>query len=156
MKVSIVRILAVAVLGVSIAIMSAGLASADDFTGSTYSDARATAAQKNAEPVIATVNGDKLAIDDCIVTSWRQSMFLDTSQNGAGRTNEILFNLNCNALVASAGVPGNSAATPEGRAAKKEESDAEYLSQHMDKCYASDDALQYCQRICKKTGKCEV
>lgn len=147
---------AVAALGLAALVATAAPANADDYTGTTYSKASGLASQQGRTPVVATVNGDSVELDDCIVVSWRQSSARDPLANGASRANEVLFNLNCNATLASPGKPGNSAATPQGRAAKEDNDNAEYIAEHSEECYKTDDALQYCQQICAKTGKCEV
>lgn len=156
MTIHCTRAFGVIILACAAVFASAGVAAADEYTGTTYHDASALLTSRNATPVVATVYGSALPLEDCIVTSWRQSMFLDASHNGAGRSNEILLNLNCNAAVASPGVPGNSAASPEGARAKKDDDNAAYIRQDPTACYLNDENLQYCQRICEKTGKCEV
>lgn len=156
MRFPCVTAVGVAALSAAAVFAGAGVAHADEYTGTSYSDASSLLSSRGATPVVATVYGSTLPLDDCIVTSWRQSMFLDAGHNGAGRSNEILLNLNCNAAVASPGVPGNSAASPEGARAKKDDENAAYIRQDPTACYANDENLQYCQRICDKTKKCEV
>lgn len=106
------------------------------------------------KPVIATVSGDRLATDDCIVVSSVNSMFLDAS--GAGPDKAVLVNLNCNAAIAAPGKPGNSAASVAGRAAKKELQAAHNISKNPAWCNEDPKRLEACKQICERTGLCEV
>ena len=139
----------------SFAMLGAGAASADPLIGKTYSDASGMVAdQWNATPVIATVSGDQLSTDECIVSSWSRSSSIDAL---TGRNSQnVLLHLNCNAKVAEAGVPGNSAATPVGKQAKQDINRANSINDNPDACYKSDDNLTYCKRICQRTGLCEI
>jgi hypothetical protein len=101
---------------VSTALFGTGIAVADGLVGKTYTEASAALAQSNKTPVVATVVGDQMTRDDCIVTR---------SQSKHG-SNDVLLYLNCNAEAASANSPGYSAASPEGRAAKKEQANVEW------------------------------
>jgi hypothetical protein len=100
--------------------ISSGVAAADDYAGKTYADTSAALSNANMKPVIATVVGSTLPLNKCIVTHSEKAPWLK-GDNFAQVTNTVLLNLNCNAAVATAGLPGNSAASPEGRAAKKEQ-----------------------------------
>lgn len=108
----------VAVVGTALTLLATanGVSAADPFVGLTYKDAAAKATGRSATAVIQTVVGSQLATDDCIVTTWSKSSFLDIG--GKPRKQAYLFNLNCNDAVASAGSPGNSLASVEGRAAE--------------------------------------
>jgi hypothetical protein len=151
----IVRITgAVATAMVSTVVFSSGVASADPYAGQTYGDAKSTMAGYHQTAVIATVSGDRLATDDCIVVSSAKSSFLDSS--GDSRNNEVLVNLNCNEGVAAPGKPGNSAMSPAGQAAKKEQKAATNISKDPSYCQQSDDVLAWCKDLCTKTGLCEV
>jgi hypothetical protein len=98
---------------VSMAVFGSGAAMADYLVGKTYEDASAEIEGNwNATAIIATVVGARLPTDECIVTRW---------QRNTNDHNRIMFSLNCNAGVASATAPGNSAASPEGRAVKEEQ-----------------------------------
>jgi hypothetical protein len=114
---TIVRV--VAVVGTAFAMLTTagGVAAADSLAGQTYEKAAASVSGKGATPVVATVVGDQLAINDCIVVASRKSIFTDIA--GSQRKAAVLMNLNCNETVASAGSPGPSAASPEGRIAKQ-------------------------------------
>lgn len=106
-------------LGVSIvpmAAMATGVAAADDYAGQKYSDAQAALVEAGMKGVVATRSGDSLSDDDCVVTSSEKAAWLK-GDNFAPVTDTVLLNLNCSAGVASAKAPGNSAASPEGRAA---------------------------------------
>lgn len=145
---------AVAVAAVSMAVFSSGVASADPYAGQTYGDAKGQIASMHQTAVIATVSGDRLATDDCIVVSSAKSSFLDSS--GDSRNNEVLVNLNCNEGIAAPGKPGNSAMSPAGQAAKKEQKAATNISKDPSYCQQSDEVLAWCKELCTKTGLCEV
>jgi hypothetical protein len=98
------------------ATIGTGTATADDNAGQKYSDVSSALAKAGKTGVIATRSGDELADDDCVVThsekaSWRKG------DSFAPVTDTVLLFLDCNASVASATESGNSAASPEGRAA---------------------------------------
>ena len=152
----VVRIMGVVgAAALSVAMFGSGIASADALTGKKYSDAVAWISQQNGTPVIATVNGDQLATDDCIVTSWNKSIFLDSSGKN-GLSQEYRMNLDCNNTVAAPGKPGNSAMTPEGANAKKEQETAASINEDPTWCLENDDNLQSCRKFCKRTGLCEI
>ncbi|MCU1698731.1 MAG: hypothetical protein JWR34_4794 [Mycobacterium sp.] len=152
----VVRILGgVGAATLSVTILGSGVASADAVTGHTYSDASAAISSVNGTPVIATVSGDQLVTDDCIVTSWRKSIFLDSSGRN-GRSAEWLLNLNCNNPVASPGKPGNSLMTPEGVQAKKNQQNADKINNDPTWCQENDTNLATCRKFCDSTGLCEV
>ena len=104
---------------VSMAFLGTGVAAADDYAGQTYADASEAISQAGQKAVISTRAGDALADDDCVVTSSESAPWLK-GDDFAPVTDTVLVNLNCNATVASATKSGNSAASPEGRAALKE------------------------------------
>ncbi|MBX8689898.1 PASTA domain-containing protein [Mycobacterium sp. 20091114027_K0903767] len=107
------------VLGTSvvpIGTLATGVASADDYAGQKYSDAQSALADAGMKGVVATRSGDSEADDDCVVTSSEKAPWLK-GDNFAPVTDTVLLNLNCSASVATAKTPGNSAASPEGRAA---------------------------------------
>lgn len=155
MRYFIVRITgAVAAATVSMAVFGSGIASADPYAGQTYGDAKGQIASMHQTAVIATVTGDRLATDDCIVVSSAKSSFLDSS--GESPNNEVLVNLNCNEGIAAPGKPGNSAMSPAGQAAKKEQKAATNISKDPSYCQKSDEVLAWCKELCTKTGLCEV
>jgi hypothetical protein len=155
MRHSIMRITgAVGAAAVLMAVFASGVASADPYAGQTYADAQAKIGKRNQTAVIATVSGGQLATDDCIVVSSSQSTFLDASGNGPDR--EVLLNLNCNAAVAAPGKPGNSVMTPQGQQAKKDQKSAANINKNPQLCEKSDEYLAWCERICSRTGLCEI
>lgn len=93
-----------------------GIASAEDYSGKTYKDVQADLGKAKQKGVIAARFGDELADDDCIVTHSQQAAWLK-GDDFAPVTDTVLLYLNCDAGVASATQAGNSAASPEGRAA---------------------------------------
>jgi len=104
----------VAATGMSMALFGTGVAAADDYAGQTYADASSAAGDAGLTPVIVTRSGGVLPDSDCIVERSQTSSFFDSSWSNPG--GKILFYLNCNEAVATAGKAGNSAASPEGRA----------------------------------------
>ena len=97
-------------------IFGQGIAAADDYAGQKYSDATSKLSDANLKGVIATRAGDILDDADCIVTSSEKAPWIKGDDFSAV-TDTVLLNLNCNAGVASATQAGNSAGSPEGRAA---------------------------------------
>lgn len=153
-----VAVVAIGISAASIAMLGAGAAHADALIGKTYSDARSVVSDKmHATPVLATVNGAVLDLDDCIVVSWSKSAAVSALGETDGK--KILLNLNCNAKVAAAGTPGNSATTPQGKSAKKDIESANKINNDPKTqawCQQSDDNLTACQKICNRTGVCEI
>lgn len=146
----------VSAIAVMVAAFSSGLATAaDPLIGKTYSDAASWISARNGTPVVSTVYGSQLALNDCVVTSWSRGGFLN-SRGKDDRRNEYYVHLNCNNSVASAGHPGNSAVTPEGVKAREDQKTAARIAENPSWCERSDQNLSYCQRICKRTGLCEV
>jgi hypothetical protein len=152
----VVRILgAIGAAALSVAMFGSGVAFADPLAGLTYSDAAAQLSEWNGEAVIGTVSGDQLRTDDCIVTSWQKSMFLDSSGDNS-RSNEYVLHLNCNAYLASPGHPGNSLMTPQGAQAKKDQQQAASIDENPAWCQTSDKRLEWCEAICERTDRCEI
>ncbi|WP_067843419.1 hypothetical protein [Mycolicibacterium wolinskyi] len=138
------------------AFLGTGTGSAKDpLVGMTYADAAAKIGEWKAEPVISTVIGGILATDDCIVTNWQRAGFLDSSGKKRGGT--ILVNLNCNDKVASAGKPGNSVATAEGKAVKAVRDRAKFFNDNPDWCEKNDRNMSICATFCSRNeGLCTV
>jgi hypothetical protein len=111
---------AVGATAVSMAFFGTGVAAADDYAGQTYSDASSAISDAGKKAVIASRAGDTLADDDCIVTHSQSAPWLK-GDDFSPVTDTVLVYLNCNATVASAKDPGNSAASPEGRQAIADE-----------------------------------
>jgi hypothetical protein len=115
-KFGVYAISAVGATAVSMAFFGSGIATADDYTGQTYGDASKAISDAGKKAVIASRAGDTLADADCIVTHSQSAPWIK-GDNFSPVTNTVLVYLNCNATVATAKDPGNSAASPEGRAA---------------------------------------
>lgn len=109
----------VAVAGGAVALLAmfgAGTASAiNEYEGMTYSQAANAVAQSGGTPVISSKVGSFLPTSQCVVTGSHKGSFLDSSGNNSG--NKVMLDLNCNYMFSLPGVPGNSKASPEGKAA---------------------------------------
>ena len=92
-------------------------ATSPDVTGQKYSDAKSAISGAGLTPVVESTVGDQLAWPDCVVTRTKERTVAAPANSSGSATNEVLVSLNCEAPVASATAPGNSAASPEGRAA---------------------------------------
>lgn len=103
-----------------LAFFGSGIAAADDYAGQTYSDASGAIGKAGQTAVIAGTVGGLLSQGDCIVTRSQQADWLK-GNNFSPVTDTVLLWLNCNAKLATAGTPGNSLASPEGRAEKAAE-----------------------------------
>jgi hypothetical protein len=98
-------------------------AAAPDVVGQTYADAKATIQAAGSEPVIATRIGGRADEDKCIVTNaWVRTSVTQVYEKP--KYDAVMVALNCNAAVASAASPGNSAASQEGRQALNAQDDA--------------------------------
>jgi hypothetical protein len=108
---------AFAILGLA----GSAVAAADsgvDVTGQKYSDAQSALSGAGITPVVESTVGDQKAWPDCIVTRAQKRTVAPPENSGGSATTEMLVSLNCDAGVATADVPGNSLASPEGRAAE--------------------------------------
>ncbi|WP_328361024.1 hypothetical protein OG976_09500 [Mycobacterium sp. NBC_00419] len=139
---------AAAALGVG-----AANAAGPDYSGQTYADASKQISRGGSTPVIASVVGDQLSTDDCMVESSSKATNLDSS--GRSRGSEILLHLNCNQALAAPGKPGNSAASPGGQKAKQQQerdaANVRYLNAHPAYCTAN---AADCKEMCDKAGGC--
>ena len=102
------------------AVTGAGVAraaSSPSVVGQKYSDARAALSGAGFAIVVSSTVGDQTAWPDCVVTRQQDRTVPPPENTGASATNQTLLALNCDAQVASAKSPGNSLASPEGRAA---------------------------------------
>ena len=115
-KFGVYAITTVGAAAVSMTFLGTGTAMADDYSGQTYGDASKAISGAGKKAVIASRAGDKLSDTDCIV-SHSQSAPWVKGDSFAPVTDTVLVYLNCNATVATAKDPGNSASSPEGRAA---------------------------------------
>lgn len=133
-------------------------ASGPDLSGQTYGKAAEQISSWGWKPVIASVVGDQLPTDECIVTSATKSNSLDSS--GRPRAGSFLLHLNCNQALASPGKAGNSAATPEGRKMKQQEATAENFENavaatgKISWCEASAENGKSCKGFCDSTKLC--
>jgi|SoiMethySBSTD1v2_1073268.scaffolds.fasta_scaffold310659_1 hypothetical protein len=107
---------------VSMAMFGTAVAVADNYAGMTYADAAAGLNKAGLTPIIATKVGEMLPRDQCVVIRSEQPQRLTITagkkQTFGKVTDTVLLFLNCETPIASAGRPGNSAASPEGKAAK--------------------------------------
>lgn len=115
-KLGVYAITVVGATAVSMAFFGSGVAAADDYSGQTYGDASKAISDAGKKAVIASRAGDTLSDDDCIVTHSQSAPWIK-GDDFAPVTDTVLVYLNCNATVATAKDPGNSAASPEGKAA---------------------------------------
>jgi hypothetical protein len=99
----------------ALAMAGAGVAAADDYAGQKYSDATAALSAASLKGIVATRVGG-LPDGQCVVTRSQTAPWIKGNKFAAVTDTVLLF-LNCNASVASATTPGNSASSPEGRAA---------------------------------------
>lgn len=129
----------------ALAMLGPGNAAADGLSGQTYQYVSEYLGSEGAKIVIATVVGDKLPTNECIVTHWKSS---NTDKS------KFLVYLNCNAAVATAVSAGNSLGTPEGRAAKLDAKRAANVVENPEICETSDAAVDWCTQLCKRTGLC--
>ena len=118
-------------------LFGAGVASAaPDVVGMTYGDAVSAIEEDGGTSKIAVTVGDRQdAMGDCLVTNATDAPFVRDSAGEFGHADgEVLLTLNCNRGAATAGVPGASAASPEGRAftAKAEEAAAAQQSEEAE------------------------
>ena len=109
---------AVGAMAVSMTFFGSGVAAADDYSGQTYSDASKAISDAGKKAVIASRAGDTLSDDDCIVTHSQSAPWIK-GDDFSPVSDTVLVYLNCNATVATAKDPGNSAGSPEGRAIQK-------------------------------------
>jgi hypothetical protein len=107
---------AAGVAAVSMAVFGTGIASADDYSGQTYGDASKAISDAGKKAVIASRAGDTLTDDQCVVSHSQSAPWIK-GDDFAPVTDTVLVYLNCNASVATNKDPGNSAGSPEGRAA---------------------------------------
>src|ERR1700752_2998496 len=107
---------AVGATAVSMVMFATGVAVADDYAGKTYADATKALSDASLKGVIASRVGDTLPDDKCVVTHSEKAPWMK-GDKFVSVTDTVLLHLNCNATVASATTSGNSAASPEGRAA---------------------------------------
>jgi len=98
-------------------VFGTGVAAADDYAGQKYSDASSAASDAGQTVVVAARVGDKVSQDDCMVTRSQTAPFA-SANDGVHVASTVQFYLNCNGGYATAGTPGPSLGSPEGRSAK--------------------------------------
>jgi hypothetical protein len=138
---------AVGAIAVSMAMFGTGVASADQFAGQTYADASANLAKMGGTAVIAGRIGNQLPDDECLVTRSQRASWQKGDRFNRVYDTVLLF-LNCNAPVASATKPGNSLASPEGRAAKQVQDTADYINAHPEYCGENAVNTEFCKNFC--------
>jgi hypothetical protein len=106
-------IMAAAVAGAGVA----QAASSPSVVGQKYSDARAALSGAGFAILVSSTVGDQTAWPDCVVTRQQDRTVPPPENTGGSASNQTLLALNCDAQVASAKSPGNSLASPVGRAA---------------------------------------
>jgi hypothetical protein len=92
-------------------------ASSPSVVGQKYSDAQGTLSGAGFTIVVSNTVGDQTARPDCVVTHQQDRTVPPPENTSAAPGKQTLLALNCDAQVASAKSPGNSLASPEGRAA---------------------------------------
>jgi hypothetical protein len=116
MKTLTILVGAAAGLTATLAVGTGIAAAAPDVVGQTYGDAKSTIQATGSQPVIATRVGGRADEDKCIVTNaWDRTSVTQVYEKP--KYDSVMVALNCNASVATAGSPGNSAASQEGRQA---------------------------------------
>ncbi|WP_166902797.1 hypothetical protein [Mycobacterium sp. DL440] len=101
----------------SLLVSGVAYASSPDVVGQKYSDASGTLSGAGYSPVVETTVGDRESWSDCVVTHQQDRNVQPPPNTGGSATKQTLVSLDCDKAVASATAPGNSAASPEGRAA---------------------------------------
>jgi hypothetical protein len=136
-------------------IFGAGPASADnEYKGLTYAQVQ----ERVGKAVIASRTGSYLPTEECIVTGNRRASYLDSSGNSSSK---ILVDLNCNDTM-TAGHPGYSVASEQGKQAQKLRDQATNISNNYEKSLAAGkepscavpDLVSRCVRICQQAGTC--
>lgn len=123
---------------------------APDVVGMTYDEAASAIQRQRATPVVAARYGSQLEQEKCIVTNaWDGSFSRAAEGFGSGR-NEVMVTLNCNARVAAAGRPGNSATTPEGKSYKTVEHNANLINKNPEVCEEDASTQAFCVRFCRQ------
>jgi hypothetical protein len=92
-------------------------AGSPNVVGQKYSDAQSALSSAGYTAVISVTQGDRIDRADCIVTNQNDHNAQPPPNSGGSGTKQTLLTLNCYAQVATYKDPGNSLASPEGRAA---------------------------------------
>jgi hypothetical protein len=96
---------------------AAQAASSPNVVGQKYGDAASALSGAGYTVVVSTTVGDRQAWPACVVVNQQVRTVSAPENTGGSATNQMLVSLNCDAPVASATSPGNSLASPAGRAA---------------------------------------
>jgi hypothetical protein len=146
------KILAGAVSGAAAlaVIFGGGVASADnEYKGLTFAKVQE---RTNNRAVISSRVGSYLPTEECIVTGNRRATY------GTGGS-KILVDLNCNDTM-TAGHPGYSLATEQGRKAEQLKATGINLSKNYENALKADKAprcegiYERCQQVCRQAGTC--
>jgi hypothetical protein len=141
---------AVCVCSILISVFGSGVAVADDaFAGKTYGEAEKALKGSGITPLIVTRAGDILDDEQCMVIRSQLRQMNDKPV--------LQVYLNCNANVAAKGKPGNSAASPQGKAALNVQATADYINANPEACASSEKAAADCKAFCDANeGMCTV
>ena len=143
---------AVSVVGTITVLMGAfgtGVAAADDpYVGKTYGNVAAVLSKNKVDAIISVRVGNVLPDDQCVVTHAQLSNRIPQDRLDPRPPPAVLLSLNCYASVATAGVSGNSVASPEGRAAQNNQAVADFINSHPEACAASAKAAADCKAFC--------
>ncbi len=156
------KILAGAVSGAAAlaVIFGAGPASADnEYKGLTFAQVQE---RTGGRAVISSRTGSYLPTEECVVTGNRRATYGDSSGN---RNSKILVDLNCNDTM-TAGHPGYSVASEQGKKAKQLKDQADSLSAGFARrqelaeagrvtyCERGDAEADACRQLCLRAGTC--
>jgi hypothetical protein len=123
--------LAVPLLISSMAVVSSAVAgAAPNVVGMTYDKAQDAVSQAGLTAEVSTSFGTELQQGDCIVAN--QGLRPASTFGQQSIPAKVLLSLNCDAPIASAAQAGNSAASPEGQKAKKEQAAEEWRANTAD------------------------
>ena len=117
-------------------VFGCAVASADAYAGETYSDAAGALSGAGMTVVVGGRVGSDLPTEKCVVSRSQKAPWVK-GDNFQQVNNTMLLFLNCTQPVATAGKPGNSAASPQGQQALKDEKAYEWKS-------TTDEGAQWC------------
>ena len=150
---------AVGVAAVAAAIFGAGPANAiNEYAGQTYADAASSIKNSGGTAVISSRVGSYLPTEKCEVVGSHKGNFLNSSGTNQGST--VLLDLNCNDPQ-SAGHPGYSVMSPEGKKAQQLRDTVKSINQNFSEATAAgqpswcEQNADQCTKICQADGaKC--
>ena len=122
MRKRIIVAAAVAAAGIMTSLSGAiaAAATAPNVVGQDYGDATGALSDAGFTPVVSTTFGDRKSRSDCVVVNQVVRTVQPPENSSGSTTNQVLVSLDCEAAVASATMPGNSLASPEGRKAAED------------------------------------